>query len=179
MKIVFCGSHGTGKTTLAERVCGFLNSEGTTQFKLIVNSTREAESVFEDVWKDGTVNECSILGYRLCKWRQAKDNWICDRSLLDSLIYATIKGTLPDQTLYLLTELVRWSFQFIDCVIYIPISIDLVGDEYRPDDFVYQRKIDEGLRAFLTEVGIEHHKLESVELDERVRETVEYIIRRS
>lgn len=175
MRIVFVGSHGVGKTTLAERVCLTLNKIGNVKFTFI-STTRKAREAFEDVWEGEEVNECSIVGYRLGEWTKAGENFVSDRSLLDPVVYATTLDTVPEQTKYLLSQLAMWSFGFIDYIFYIPISIDLVDDGVRYIDPKLQKTIDSGIILWLDQAKIPYIKLESVELEERVAEVIKHVI---
>lgn len=138
------GVSGSGKSTLAYKLAAhykanFENCKVVTGIarscKLGINSEFNADSA---LW---------IFNEHLNKTMEAihegYDYVICDRSCMDSLLYAKARDLVTDLTPQLL-ELSKKLMYTYDKIIYVQPDIEVVGDSVRPEkDDVYKKVYDE------------------------------------
>ena len=148
-KIVFTGSHGVGKTSLATSVFEALKHRCDTTLtpemaRLLVEMGHE---VNDRINEDGVV---AYLDLYLRHSRKATGQVILsDRSIFDLYVYThelsggRIKATYID----LVKELVFAEVQSVASYIYVPIEFQVQADEVRPGDTAYHRHIDEMVLA--------------------------------
>lgn len=145
-KIAITGTHGTGKTTKAKELCHTYTADGKIVC-MMDEAARDCPLPFgtiqsqEWIWREHKHREASAM-------EQDVDIIICDRSLLDSLVYYYDIIAVNDQKginrwrdLY--QEAVAWMPTY-DQVIRLPLNLEYLqaDDPIRSKDIAYARRID-------------------------------------
>lgn len=167
MRIAIIGSHGTGKTTLGQLLSQRL------RFNFIPDVAREAHQ------KKFTINERTppetqfwILSKQLELERNTEQPWICEKCLLDNLVYAAF--SIKDQEIHRVLEKIIFANANYDLIFYLPIEFPLVADGLRSLDPKFQKAIDREYRRLLKENKIKVVRLKG-SVDERFHKALGYI----
>lgn len=158
MKIGLCGSHGTGKTTLAN---AFVTAH--PEYKLITSASRDVRKLGYPINMDATVeSQAATSMLRLAQQIRGGDKFISDRTLLDSVAYNKYQlenlwsGNESAQFWYdTMDDISKDYIKRYDHLIYIPIHFGLVGDGVRSEDAVYQKIIDQYIVELLQDYAVE------------------------
>ncbi len=141
MKIVLCGSHSTGKTTLLH-AC----KDKWHNVTFIEEVARDVIALGMPLNQNATVEAYSCyIAKQLCAERTAATpNIISDRCLMDILayMYANCAPGIPEWFERMMKELVRCEARFFDTVCYFPIEFELTLDGVRPMDREYRLLVD-------------------------------------
>lgn len=151
MKIAVVGSHGTGKSTLSQRLSEALD------IPVIPDIVVEAHN------KGFTINENTPLETQF--WLFAKqlefeknfgESWIADKCLIDYSVYGDV--LLQDQRAKeLLAEMIRRNASY-DLLFYLPVEFPVPEDGVlRSTDPVFRQKIDDRYQELLRQWEIEHY----------------------
>lgn len=176
MKIAFCGTHSTGKTTLlnalknAEEFKDFMFIEGITR---MVNSAglpiNEATNDFAQI---------SIVNYHAA-YDLIYDSYITDRSVIDVLSYTKRAWLDNDLSFESMTHILKVALKIVsnyDIIFYLPNVIGLETDGTRSADLKFQARIDSIIKNYLNsfklETGIDH-----ITLNGTVEERVEQVLK--
>lgn len=155
MKIAIIGTHGTGKTTLAYRLCA--EAKKRAYNAVILNETarscpfpiNQGSSLDGFLWMTGT---------QIAKEQAAKahksDYIVCDRSVLDHVCYVPYdlaNGEIYD---YFKLALGTWMTTY-DKIFWVhPTGEAIIPDGIRATDMNYQMKIHERFREIFDNIPI-------------------------
>ena len=174
MKIAICGSHGVGKTTLAEALSKKL------KLPLIKETAREVYALglplLSMVGYPSVRAQLAVFGLQLLREQQCSE-FVSDRSILDGLAYFRVSYDEDDDIAHRYwTMLVEFGREYAkhnyDLLVYVPIEFELVPDGFRNLDGKLQSCIDAILCQLLR--GIPHLRV-SGSLEERVSQVLERI----
>ena len=149
IKIALIGTHGTGKTTLMNRVVEEYD---------IFNDMQDAFSDAGALYKDKLLeildkNNLQLYFYARHLYRVSiNDNFISDRSVLDALCYARYEYENGNLSTSMYDFLEEKSFELLkeyDCLFWLRPEFDLVGENKRPEDKFYQKAIDEIFESYI------------------------------
>lgn len=152
-RIVFCGAHGVGKTTLVNALAALPRFRGYTAVTGITRDVLSMKLSFAETQTEVFRRISSAI------IRSFDDDvgLLIDRSPLDTMAYsyyfmetdprveAEIEraGLTPDDLFTRwLYEFVQPSMAVVDLIVWVRPSFPLVGDDARPDDVEFQRVID-------------------------------------
>jgi thymidylate kinase len=188
MNIALIGSHGTGKTTVFNRL-----KNDYPQFHYLKEGVRvqmpgygyKNPYDFIDQFGIGVfevmnINSWTVIDPQLNTLID-KTSIIMDRSTIDNYAYyLALRETELDFKLEpLLKKMAYYFTEFVDLYVYFPINvIPLVNDEMRIGDQEYQKKIDESLKQALKFLEVDQskiHHLLATTVDNRVNEIISLI----
>ena len=190
MLISLMGSHGTGKTSVFDII-----RNKNPQWQYFTEGVRHQVPSFayEDPYK--IIEEVGVGGFQLMNinsWSvidpgvnsilDPRKNIVTDRSSIDNYAYyLDLKNTKQDfDSEKLIKGMAKHYASFVDLFVYFPIGLfPLEGDNMRPDDIDYQKRINEQIQVAFNELEVPSskiHKLESIDLDERVTEVLNIIL---
>lgn len=162
MKIAFCGTQGTGKTTLSKLI-----SEKTGY-----NYIPELARIFDVMNNKPCIELQRDMLYTQILIELWNKNFISDRSSLDYLVYA--KANSLDINDNFKNEALD-NMSSYDHIFYIPIMFDLIDDGYRAVDKEYQIKVDKLFIHYLEFYNIKHHIIKSKSIKGRIKEVLRMI----
>lgn len=149
LKIGVMGAHGTGKTTFVRE----LWVSAAEQVKVISGIARScpwpinqgaSEQAQRWIWLKHKISELEATEEPIV---------ICDRTLLDSLVYAAVAG-MEDMVDDYLPATLRWMESY-DTVYWMrPVPGRLVDDGTRDVDPDYQAKVDRVFKEWIKAFGI-------------------------
>lgn len=149
MKIAIIGTHGVGKTTLCKKLQLDFESCGQEAF-LITETVRDTPF---PVNADFTP-ECAlwVFGTQLKRELEAclkNDIVICDRSIIDSLIYARALN-IRSETLELCFRVaVEWMKTY-DTIVYVTMDgTEIYNDGFRSTDEKFQKDVQREFTSWL------------------------------
>jgi deoxyadenosine/deoxycytidine kinase len=154
MYIVLTGTHGVGKSTLAEHLVSVL--EPGRNVRLIPETARELVrrgiKVNDEMTEDGFIAYIKI--YLQTVRESQTDIVVADRALFDLYLY-THNSTDRIRPLYveMLRELVFIEAKTVDFYVYLPIEFPMQMDAVRPADKAYQLQIDRDAVELLRHFG--------------------------
>lgn len=183
------GAHGTGKTTILDNIKKmhpeyFYIKEPirhqTTAFGYKTPWEIEKE-VTEAVYEIMNMNFFSVIDKECNPYLKPEKTVIIDRSPIDVYAYylAERKEKLDYKIENLLKNMALYYNGLIDLFVYFPIGkIPLIGDEMRPDDPKYQKKVDKYMKKSIKELNVPNDKiytLNSISIGDRVNEVLHQI----
>ncbi|MHB8512885.1 MAG: AAA family ATPase [Actinomycetota bacterium] len=166
MRIAVVGSFSTGKTTLAEAVCGQLD------LPLLPEAAREVLALGFKLDKDATPETETFIFLKQYYNEMIHPHFIGDRSLIDVMTYAgwvldnqprRKETALWEQCLAIAKHHLRSQYTH---VFYLPIEFPIVADGVRPLDDAFQKEIDERMIDVMRRHDIEYQTLRG-SIDER------------
>lgn len=185
MRIALTGTHGVGKTTVFEQL-KFLCPEAAF-FSEAVRHQMEAFGFGHPIndfcrtygigaFELMNMNAWSVIDPAVNALIATKRLVITDRCTVDSLAYyLAMRSTVFDTVLEKpVLSIARHYASLYDRFIYFPCgTIPLAGDDMRPDNVVFQRKVDECLWQAFDLLGVSKervHRLQAVDVDSRIDE---------
>ncbi|HET7482868.1 MAG TPA: ATP-binding protein [Actinomycetota bacterium] len=159
LRIAIVGSFSTGKTTLAELVAR------RRDLPLLPEVAREIVELGFKLDKDATPETEALIFLRQYNNELSTDEFVGDRSLIDSLAYAgwvldnqpwRKEMALWDECLRLAERRLRTNYSH---VFYLPIEFPIVADGLRPDDPEFQSDIDQRIVSLLHGHSLEYDTL--------------------
>ena len=161
------GSHGTGKSTLAQELCkklgfNFIPDTAVLAFKknFLINEKTPTETQF---W---------ILSKQLEYERNTSLSWIEEKSLYDNLIYGKFSNQ-PKQALETMRDIIDRNAKY-DKIFYLPIEFAIPDDGVRSLDKGFQRAVDINLRKYLKNNNLKYNILHGSVAD-RVQQALKHI----
>jgi nicotinamide riboside kinase len=173
MTIGFCGSHGTGKTTLAD----MLNEE----FECIFNRNVSYQRLLNDIClpindRTNIITQSGVLAnYYIDLFRYREDEiLLTDRTIIDALAYTFNSDFISTDDKNILYSYYAKVMSMYDVLFYIPIEFALVKDNLRQEDEQYRINIDNEIKRLLKISNIKYH-IVSGNIEDRLEYTKEII----
>jgi nicotinamide riboside kinase len=161
-KIALTGSHGTGKSTLAEALTEKVRK------KFVITHTPEIPRLFVDEFNDKTLfrRERNTFGWQtLILSRQIEVEsllspkvqlLVCDRTIVDHWAYTKIlfpRECATAEGRAWAAIVARWVRTY-DRVFRLPIEFAIQDDGVREDDLEFQREIDRTIETIYYDLGV-------------------------
>lgn len=174
IKIALIGTHGTGKTTLMQKVLSEYR-----MFDKMSDAFSDAGALFKDkLLNILDKNNLQLYFYARHLYRVSiNEYFISDRSVLDALCYAKYEnqqGKLTDQMLEFLEEKSFELLKQYDHLFWLRPEFELVGEDKRPEDKEYQIAIDNIFQNYIVERDIDIIRLTGT-VEERFEIMKKYI----
>ncbi len=169
MIIALIGSHGTGKTS----VCKVLKKK-KPEYAYFTEGVRHQvlkfgyKDPFQIAEKFGigafelmNVNSWSVIDSDANTLLAKNRTVITDRSALDNYAYFLALKKAPDKKVAeLVKRMCKHYAGLVDKFIYFPVgAITLKGDDMRPEDADFQKKVDQCIRKAIRELGVNKNKV--------------------
>lgn len=166
-RIALTGSHGTGKTTLANALVADLAAKGLTAASVpevpreVCTAAGDPEFFRRE--NNSLTRQITLLYGQPVFERRAEASGpsvvVCDRTVLDHWAYTTalfadaLRGDGLDKVLASFTSSYMPSY---DLIAYVPIEFGPVDDGTREGDVLFQQQIDQRIRDLLGEFAVNH-----------------------
>ena len=167
-RIILIGAHGTGKTTLANKLNELL---GITVVESVSREFYKDMKYLEDASiLDGRVSKvakttalqnvmCSMSRWDYMRWIDVEEAIIMTRCPLDTLAYAKADKNVGDDIYIQNLNILKESPEFMDSLktslfIYLPIEFGIEDDGTRPMDKEFQKAVDQAMRDLMHEFQI-------------------------
>ncbi|MFH1744839.1 MAG: ATP-binding protein [bacterium] len=187
MKIVILGSHGTGKTTIAQELHKYLREKYTTRVggvlvdginnpdKTVLAKTISGQHLRWKYLPDGPIEALQkgfpvndITSVESEWWIIAKQielelltpqPWVADKCLIDILAYAHFLFQHEPEFLRVAGEMIKKNINY-DLVIYLPTGEFPIEDNgMRSTDPKFQKDIDDVILDLLMELNIPYYRI--------------------
>lgn len=171
MRILITGTHGTGKTTLLNKMREI--EPYKSNYTFITELTRKLHEKGYPINEQGTDEVQRILAQQ-CVEASLVDNSIADRGMLDNIVFTTFLyeiGQVNDETLKDAVEKFEANKDNYDITFYVRPEFDLIDDGVRTTK---KETRDEVYRLF--EYYIDKYKLKTVILKGTIEERVSTIL---
>jgi len=152
MKIVFCGTHGTGKSTLLYEVLTLTHPHGLGKARIFNGIGRRIHA--QKKWTEK--NKQRYFDYWYVWNHYWNKNFIGSRSIYDTWAYARLGIGLDFNR-----RLFNWAIRHInyDFVFYVPIEFPLEKDGIRYEDTEFQILHDRETKMILDYYYIPYHTI--------------------
>ena len=160
MRIVFTGSHGTGKTTLVNELKKFDLFKDYYVNKSFNRLLSAELKHYKKAPEMNIINQSTILGFKSWEVLQYK-NYIGDRAVIDTFGYinSNIDKNISEDEIKLLHKTFSPTINYYDYIFYIPVEFYIEDDNFRPTDRGYQKKVDEEIFKYLKKNKIKHYEI--------------------
>lgn len=167
LKIAISGSHGTGKTTLLNR----LNRR--YDINMIPEITRKLGDRGFEIGKDGNNALQLALCAKYTEHIEGNDEFVMDRCPIDSYAYTWInykdgKDISDHVESFVMEHTAKYTRRF-DVVAYCPIEFELEDDGVRPQEERFQERVADQILRLLKKLSEKGH-IDLIELSGSVRE---------
>lgn len=188
-RIVFIGSHGTGKSTLANELSRILDMpvvesvarEAAKNFTLLEDAgVIETNNIPESVRKNAYQKViCSMAHWDFMRWAGAEVPCIMTRCPLDTIAYAMADKDITGDTTSECLRNLQDDDEFLIALerslfVYLPIEFGIENDGVRPTDTDYQKQVDEAMRKLIYVFGIAPIVVSGT-VDERLKSILKFI----
>jgi predicted ATPase len=188
-RIVFIGSHGTGKSTLANELSRILDMpvvesvarEAAKNFTLLEDAgVIETNNIPESVRKNAYQKViCSMAHWDFMRWVGADVPCIMTRCPLDTIAYAMADKDIAGDTTSECLRNLQDDDEFLlalerSLFVYLPIEFGIENDGVRPTDTDYQKQVDEAMRKLIYVFGIAPIVVSGT-VDERLKSILKFI----
>ena len=162
-RIVFIGAHGTGKTTLANKLSELLN------IPVVESVAREFFRNWSIMESSGLINDtpntrksevmqnilCSQSHWDFMRWVNVGYPIIMTRCPLDTIAYGFADDYVRDSVMSDNLNILKNDPEFRKAIekslfVYIPIEFDIENDGVRPTDKKYQKEVDGYMRTLMS-----------------------------
>ena len=167
-RIILIGAHGTGKTTLANKLKELL---GITVVESVSREFHKDMEYLEDegildkrVSKVDTVSAlqnviCSMSRWDYMRWIDVDEAVIMTRCPLDTLAYAKADQDVTSDIYIQNLNILKENQEFMDSLktslfVYLPIEFGIEDDGTRPIDKEFQKAVDQAMRDLMYEFQI-------------------------
>jgi nicotinamide riboside kinase len=141
MKIVFCGAHGVGKTTLASRLAEHL------QVPLLPDIVPQAHALGFEI-NEGTPLETQLrLTGKQLEQEKMHQDFVADKCIFDYYVYA--KALEMDENLTETIRKVALKTQKYDHIFFIAPEFPIEDDGLRSTNIAFQTAVHEVYKEFL------------------------------
>jgi len=167
-RIILIGAHGTGKTTLANKLNELL---GITVVESVSREFHKDMKYLDDAGiLDGRVSKvaktsalqnvmCSMSRWDYMRWINVDEAIIMTRCPLDTIAYAGADANVSDDIYIQNLNILKENQEFMNSLksslfVYLPIEFDIEDDGTRPMDKMFQKKVDACMRNLMYEFQI-------------------------
>lgn len=167
-RIILIGAHGTGKTTLANKLKELL---GVTVVESVSREFYKDMKYLDDasvldkriskVTKTSALQNvmCSMSRWDYMRWVNVEEAIIMTRCPLDTLAYARADQDVTSDIYVQNLNILKENQEFMDSLktslfVYLPIEFDIEDDGTRPMDKEFQKAVDQAMRDLMYEFQI-------------------------
>ena len=167
-RIILIGAHGTGKTTLANKLKELL---GVTVVESVSREFYKDMKYLDDasvldkriskVTKTSALQNvmCSMSRWDYMRWVNVEEAIIMTRCPLDTLAYAKADQDVTSDIYVQNLNILKENQEFMDSLktslfVYLPIEFDIEDDGTRPMDKEFQKAVDQAMRDLMYEFQI-------------------------
>lgn len=173
MRICFTGSQGTGKSTILEAILKLPQFQNYYRGKNIQRLLNQNCNF--PINKDTTVYSQSAISGHISGEVLWHENYINDRSLIDTFAYSRLSPNIPYPEKQLIEDMYKDILFKYDYIFYIPIEFEIEGDNgIRSTDKLYQQKIDLEIQQIIKDYDITVHTLNG-SVENRLNQIMEII----
>jgi nicotinamide riboside kinase len=171
MKIAVVGTHGAGKSTFALKIAHHLRTIGQN---VDIIQERVRYSPFK--FNEGSTPQTAMWLYhnQVCRELESSargfDTIVCDRSVLDCLVYAEYFNIFNEYLHYLVDSAFEWMFTY-DKIFLIQPDVALTLDGIRSEDEAFRDGVADifdvvfdSIEQDLKDHGVEVYRLRSSEI---------------
>lgn len=160
-KIAITGTHGVGKTTLANSLTNSFEN-----LKVILNS-KIARTLIKNGYPLGReATTESYIQYVIAQLRAEQtaeecDLFISDRTLLDPLAYALVNreyvgSSVSSSTIEMLKMIWLLELKQYDLYVFVPIEFSMQADGIRPEGEDYRKRVEMQIYSLLNEYKVNY-----------------------
>lgn len=172
MRIAFVGAQGTGKTTLVNKL---LTMDEFVEYKQYTNVQRILHDYLGEKFphssKTNNVSQASISSNFVLQLLQ-NTNIICDRSLIDTFVYAKLSENVSDWRF--IENTFADALDLYDVIFYTPYEFDVEEDGFRDANKDYIKLVDYTIKYYIEKYK---NKVKIVEVNGSVEDRIEMIKR--
>lgn len=150
MKIALCGSHSTGKTSLAK---GLLRALNGVCLPDMIREEVVPQNLFPINEKTPPEGQVWLVAEQWKRERTTPGTLILDKNLLDYLVY--VNDSFPSHVKETILMFVRNNAHY-DFIFYLPIEFPMESDGIRSDDEVFRQEIDRRYKKLLDDLGVKY-----------------------
>lgn len=155
MKIVFTGSHGTGKSTLVNELLKVYNDHiGPSNFRREMSLELPLFNIYKQA---DIISQGFITGY-MAYQAISNNKFIQDRCIIDTFAYTDYADILDEYKEKLFQTYKDIVFKY-DYIFYIPVEFDIIEDGFRETEKEYQKQIDQKIKYYLDIIGVKYYTL--------------------
>ena len=173
IKIAITGTFSVGKTTLIQE---FTNRNINFKYEILKEKATELIQQGVQFGKKATLESYIIyineqLKSEIESSKKDYEILLSDRTLIDGVTHPIVNNrigvsNIPDYFIEMFENVLHFQKSFYDIYIYIPIEFDLVTNNTRENDLVYQREIDKEIVKMLDKHQMNYYKI-SGSIEER------------
>ena len=149
--IYICGVHGSGKSTVINDYCKYIEEKGLPYGRN--PSPRTLVPIDKLYTQIDDLHQMYItfgVLADIANTFKTKSLYITDRWLIDNMAYSKLSPLITENLHYIQQCLLSHFLEVWDVkVFYIPIEFKLEKDGVRPEDLEYQKKVDDLLKELL------------------------------
>jgi thymidylate kinase len=156
IRVAVSGTHGVGKTTFCEDLAAALRDHrrGPYSVEVIKDVARHLHAEGVPI-NQGTADAQYALFFErhvlnLCTHRSV-DFVVFDRTIFDSIGYATANANLDKQWISFVKVLSTYLIERVDTYFYVPIEFSIVSDGVRATGLKYQEAVDRAMAEIIHE----------------------------
>lgn len=167
-RIILVGAHGTGKTTLANKlkelmgitVVESVSREFYKDMKYLEDASILDKRISKFTRTSALQNVmCSMSRWDYMRWIDVEEAIIMTRCPLDTLAYAKADKNVGEDICIQNLNILKESQEFMDSLktslfIYLPIEFSIEDDGTRPIDKDFQKDVDQAMRELMYEFQI-------------------------
>lgn len=168
-RIILIGAHGTGKSTLANKLSEMIElpvvesvaREFNKDWKYMVDCGMFFSNMMTESSKRGVKQNilCSMSRWDFMRWVNTGIPVIMTRCPLDTLAYAKADTTIDHNIYKQNLEILSQSEEFKEALkhslfIYLPIEFPIENDGERPMDDTFQKAVDQAMRELIYDFKI-------------------------
>jgi nicotinamide riboside kinase len=170
MKIAFMGTQGTGKSTLLE-----LFLKDNPNYTRSINMQRILKTKFNiGINTEASFNSQYALSAHYATEVNAHKDYIADRSVIDTFVYAKASNNITSVELKYIEEIFEKAVEDYDIIFYLPIEFIPPEDGLRVIDLEYRNLINSLMEEYKEK---HYHKIITLKgtIEERYTKMISFI----
>lgn len=157
-RIIFMGSHGTGKSTLAKELSDIIGipvvESVAREVTKDINYLKDKKVITNPDSDAYQTVLCSVSRWDFMRWVDSRFPVIMTRCPLDTIAYAMADDDVSEGTVKMNMSILQDDEGFNAAIknslfIYIPIEFGIEDDGIRPTDIQFQKDVDECMRRLM------------------------------